>query len=40
MAYAIAFDLDTTVLQELYPNKRSWQNAYGDVKKNLGRIRF
>lgn len=40
MAYAIAFDLDTTVLQELYPNKRSWQNAYGDVKKTLVGLGF
>lgn len=39
MAYAIAFDLDTTVLQELYPNS-SWQNAYGDVKRTLVGLGF
>ncbi|WP_439295204.1 virulence factor [Lonepinella sp. BR2882] len=32
--YAIAFDLDTAMLKELYPSE-SWQNAYGDVKRTL-----
>lgn len=32
--YAIAFDLDTQVLQQSYPNA-SWQNAYGDIKRVL-----
>jgi len=32
--FAIAFDLDTSVLKESYHND-SWQNAYGDVKKAL-----
>ena len=39
MSYAIAFDLDTTVLQNLYPNP-SWQNAYGDVKRTLVSLGF
>jgi virulence-associated protein 2 len=39
MSYAIAFDLDTSVLQGLYPND-SWQNAYGDVKKTLISLGF
>ena len=39
MSYAIAFDLDTAVLQELYGNA-SWQNAYGDVKKTLLALGF
>ena len=32
--YAIAFDLDTAMLKELYTTE-SWPNAYGDVKKVL-----
>lgn len=32
--FAIAFDLDTSVLKDSYHNE-SWQNAYGDVKKAL-----
>jgi len=32
--YAIAFDLDTTQLQQEYPNP-SWQNAYNDIRKTL-----
>jgi virulence-associated protein VapD len=32
--FAIAFDLDTTVLKESYKNE-SWQNAYNDVGKTL-----
>lgn len=37
--YAIAFDLDTAMLKELYPTE-SWQNAYGDVKKTLESLGF
>lgn len=37
--YAIAFDLDTATLKELYPSE-SWQNAYGDVKKTLESFGF
>lgn len=32
--YAIAFDLDTAVLQEVYKNQ-SWNNAYSDIRKAL-----
>jgi len=32
--YAIAFDLDTIQLQQVYPNA-SYQNAYADIKKVL-----
>jgi virulence-associated protein VapD len=32
--YAIVFDLDTQVLQQIYPNA-SYQNAYSDVRKFL-----
>lgn len=32
--YAIAFDLDTSQLEKLYPNP-SWRNAYTDVRKEL-----
>jgi len=32
--YAIAFDLDTSQLEKLYPND-SWRNAYTDVRKEL-----
>jgi virulence-associated protein VapD len=32
--YAIAFDLDTSQLEKLYPNS-SWRNAYTDVRKEL-----
>jgi CRISPR-associated endonuclease Cas2 len=32
--FAIAFDLDTSVLKESYHND-SWQNAYSDVRKAL-----
>ncbi|MDE2422417.1 MAG: virulence factor [Gammaproteobacteria bacterium] len=39
MAYAIAFDLDTDTLKQLYPNA-SWNNAYGDVKNTLTRLGF
>lgn len=39
MSYAIAFDLDTAVLKDLYPNE-SWQNAYGDIKKTLEGLGF
>lgn len=37
--YAIAFDLDTAMLKDLYPTD-SWQNAYGDVKKTLESLGF
>lgn len=37
--YAIAFDLDTTTLKQLYPTD-SWQNAYGDIKKSLETLGF
>ena len=39
VTYAIAFDLDTKVLQELYPNA-SWQNAYYDVERGLRKFGF
>jgi len=39
VTYAIAFDLDTKVLQELYPNP-SWQNAYFDVERGLRKFGF
>jgi virulence-associated protein VapD len=32
--YAIAFDLDTSILKELYPVD-SYNNAYYDIKKRL-----
>lgn len=32
--YAIVFDLDTTILEQTYPNA-SWRNAYADVRKVL-----
>ncbi|MDK2760757.1 MAG: virulence factor [Sphingopyxis sp.] len=32
--YAIVFDLDTTTLEQTYPNT-SWRNAYADVRKIL-----
>ncbi len=32
--YAIAFDLDTTLLQDAYHND-SWKNAYSDIRKAL-----
>jgi virulence-associated protein VapD len=32
--YAITFDLDTDMLQKLYPGD-SWRNAYGEVKRIL-----
>lgn len=37
--YAIAFDLDTAMLKELYPSD-SWQNTYGEVKKTLESLGF
>jgi virulence-associated protein VapD len=39
VTYAIAFDLDTKVLQELYPNA-SWQNASFDVERGLKKFGF
>lgn len=32
--YAIVFDLDTSTLENTYPNA-SWRNAYADVRKVL-----
>ena len=32
--YAIVFDFDTEMLQQLYPNP-SWNNAYADVRNYL-----
>ncbi len=37
--YAIAFDLDTAQLQELY-HATSWQNAYADIGRELNRFGF
>jgi len=37
--YAIAFDLDTSQLQQEYPNP-SWQNAYNDIRKTLEPLGF
>lgn len=37
--YAIAFDFDTTLLEQLYPSP-SWRNAYGDVRSFLGERGF
>jgi virulence-associated protein VapD len=37
--YAIAFDLDTTQLQIVYPNS-SYTNAYGDIRKILEPLGF
>lgn len=34
MTYAIAFDLDTKVLEQSYPNA-SWQNGYADIARFL-----
>lgn len=39
MSYAIAFDLDTATLKELYP-KDSWQNAYNDIRALLETLGF
>lgn len=32
--YAIVFDFDTELLEQLYPNS-SWRNAYSDVRNYL-----
>lgn len=32
--YAIVFDFDTDLLEQLYPNS-SWRNAYSDVRNYL-----
>jgi virulence-associated protein VapD len=32
--YAIVFDLDTSTLENTYPNQ-SWRNAYADVRRVL-----
>lgn len=37
--YAIAFDFDTTLLEQLYPSA-SWRNAYSDVRGYLKRRGF
>lgn len=37
--YAIAFDLDTSQLQEQYTGN-NWQNAYGDIRKALEALGF
>lgn len=34
VTYAIAFDLDTDTLQQLYPSP-SWNNAYADIRRFL-----
>ena len=39
VTYAIAFDLDTKMLQESYPNA-SWQGAYFDVERGLRKFGF
>ena len=37
--FAITFDMDTTALQASYQTA-SWQNAYSDIAKTLGRYGF
>lgn len=32
--YAIVFDLDTTTLEQTYPNA-SWRNAYSEIRRVL-----
>ena len=32
--YAIVFDLDTTTLEQTYPNS-SWRNAYSEIRRIL-----
>jgi virulence-associated protein VapD len=39
MTYAIAFDLDTEILKQTYPNA-SHTNAYGDIRKVLEPLGF
>ncbi len=34
MTYAISFDLDTQILQEVYPSA-SWNSAYADIRNFL-----
>jgi virulence-associated protein VapD len=34
VTYAIAFDLDTSILEELYTGD-SWNNAYADIRRFL-----
>lgn len=34
MTYAISFDLDTLILQDVYPGT-SWNNAYADIRNFL-----
>ena len=37
--YAIAFDLDTAILEAAYPGP-SWRNAYEDIRRILGAHHF
>lgn len=37
--YAIAFDMDTSMLQQTYPNA-SYNNAYADIRKVLETMGF
>jgi virulence-associated protein VapD len=37
--YAIAFDMDSEILKQSYPND-SWTNAYNDIKKILQAYEF
>lgn len=39
MTYAIAFDLDTEMLRQSYPNP-SHNNAYGDIRRVLESLGF
>jgi len=39
MTYAIAFDLDTETLKQVYPSE-SWNNAYSDIRKVLELMGF
>jgi len=39
MTYAIAFDLDTETLKQVYPSE-SWNSAYGDIRKVLELMGF
>ncbi len=38
MSYAIVFDLDTNILQKIYPT--AYTNAYGDIRKILENYGF
>lgn len=39
MSYAIAFDMDTAQLQQMYPSQH-WQHAYADIKRILTPLGF